>query len=198
MDKSALLSAASTKLRAAIRRDRENRYALKQAWELPPVRCRAVGVEPFAYSGEHVLCLPDADGIRLRIVVRPYTAESGVCDGCSLAPDWRGCLEGALFHDAWYLDMDAMAEATGIPVAKLRRLGDAVFGDLCRALGAPSVVARIYYSAVRALGGLFHGHLGAVVLAASIAALVAGCSGGCAIPDILDGPVPAPIFEKGP
>lgn len=199
MDKAAILSAAAKWARAAYRRDRANRYALLAPWTLPPVRCRAVGVAPFRFAGKLVSVVPEVeppDLDRIVITVLPFTAESGVCDGCTLSPDLRGCVEAALFHDPWYIEMSGMAEATGIPVEDLRRLGDAVFGCLAKSLGAPGPIARIYHAAVRWFGGLFHGHLGAMILAAILAAMVAGCSGGCAMPDILDGPVPAPTFER--
>lgn len=199
MDATRIIDAAR-KIHAAYRRDAAARYALLEEWTLPPVRCRLVGVAPFRYDGRLVSVAPEEppDLDRIVITVHPYAAESGVCDGCSLSPDLRGCAEAALFHDPWYLEMDNMAESTGIPVRDLRRLGDAVFGALCSALGAPGPLARLYYSAVRWLGGLYHAAKGRLALLAAVlvALAVAGCSGGCAVPDILDGDPAAPVFEK--
>lgn len=188
------------KIRAAYRSDSGNRYALTEPLTIPRVRCRAVGVEPFAWRGRWVAVEPNADGETIRITVSPYTAEDGVCDGCSLAPDFRGCIEAALFHDPWYLELDRMAADTGVPLPLLRRLGDAVFGALCQCYGAPGIVARVYYNAVRWFGGVFHRIRhggGAAVVAVVLAALaLAGCAGGCAgIPDILDGDPDAPVWE---
>lgn len=190
--------AAARKIKAAYERDKQARYGLREPLVLPRVRCRAVGVAPFAWDGPLIHVNPDEDDT-VCITVKPYSAESGVCDGCSLAPDLRGCIEAALFHDPWYAEMDAMAAGTGIPQADIRRLGDAVFGALCRAYGAPGPVARVYYNAVRWFGQMFHRARGklALALVVAAAAIVAGCSGGCnSIPDILDDDVPAPVFEE--
>ena len=181
MDNAALLSAAAKWTRAAYRRDRSNRYALLQPWVLPPVRSLLVGVAPFAFDGDLVSCRPGQGGAsppgdgfdRIVVTVHPYSADSGVCDGCSYAPDLPGCVEAALFHDAWYLEMDRMAEATGIPVSDLRRLGDAIFGCIARALGAPGPVARVYHAFCRWFGGLLHGHI-ALLLAALFAGVFEG------------------------
>lgn len=190
--------AAARKIRAAYERDKHARYGLREPLVLPRVKCRAVGVAPFTWDGPLIHVEPDEDDT-VRITIHPYPAESGVCDGCSLAPDLRGCIEAALFHDPWYAEMDAMAAGTGIPQADIRRLGDAVFGALARAYGAPGPVARVYYNAVRWFGQMFHRARGRLALAVVIAAaaIVAGCSGGCnSIPDILDGDPPAPVFEE--
>lgn len=188
--------AAARKIKAAYERDKQARYGLKEPLVLPRVRCRAVGVAPFAWDGPLIHVEPD-EGDTVRITIKPYSASSGVCDGCSLAPDLRGCIEAALFHDPWYAEMDLMAQASGIPQADLRRLGDAIFGALCRAYGAPGPVARVYYGAVRWFGQLFHRARGrfAVALAAALALALAGCAG-CAIPDVLDGDPPAPVYER--
>jgi len=185
-----VLASAAKLIRAAYARDRANRYALLAPWTFT-VDCAKEGVAPFRYSGPLIGTEP-ADGALMRVTVKPYTAESGVCDGCSLSPDLRGCREAALFHDPWYLELEAMAAETGIPAADLRRLGDDIFGALCRALGAPGPVARLYHAAVRWFGGIAHGRLGAAIAALALA-LAAGCAG---IPDILDGPVPPPSYER--
>lgn len=190
--------AAARKIKAAYERDKHARYGLKEPLVLPRVRCRAVGVAPFAWDGPLIHVEPDEDDT-VRITIKPYSSSSGVCDGCSLAPDLRGCIEAALFHDPWYAEMDAMAAGTGISQADIRRLGDAVFGALCRAYGAPGPVARVYYNAVRWFGQMFHRARGklAIAVVVAAAAIVAGCSGGCnSIPDILDGDPPAPVFEE--
>ena len=198
MDPEKLISTVR-KIKAAYERDKHARYGLKEPLILPRVRCRAVGVEPFRWFGEYIRVEPDENGETVTVTVRPFTAESGVCDGCSLAPDLHGCIEAALFHDPWYAEMDLMAQASGIPQADLRRLGDAIFGALCRAYGAPGPVARVYYNAVRWFGQIFHRARGklAIALAVAAAAIAAGCSSGCnSIPDILDDDPPTPVFEE--
>lgn len=199
MDPEKLIDAAR-RVRAAYERDSAARYGLREPLVIPRVRCRAVGVAPFAWDGPLVRVEPDENDT-VRITVHPYPADSGICDGCSLAPDLRGCVEAALFHDPWYAEMDAMAAGTGVPQPKLRALGDAVFGALCRAWGAPGPVARLYYTAVRWCGQAFHrlrSRLSVILLVAA-AAVAAGCASSCAIPDILDGdPPPAPEWEPLP
>lgn len=183
------------KARAAYRKDAANRYALIEPIVLPRVKCRAVGVAPFEWDGPYIAVVPDEGDETVTITVKPYTAESGVCDGCSLSPDLAGCTEAALVHDPWYLEMEDMAAQIGIPLADLRRLGDAVFGALCSAWGAPGPVARLYHGAVRLFGGLYHRVKGRGILALLLAA--ATLAAGCAIPDILDpGGVPPPVFQK--
>lgn len=196
MDATRIIDAAR-KIHAAYRRDAAARYALMEEWTLPPVDCRRVGVDPFEYAGELVSVAPEvehADLFRVVITIHPFSADSGVCDGCSLSPDLTGCVEASLFHDPWYIEMDRMSATTGIPVADLRRLGDAVFGALCVAYGAPGPIARVYYNAVRLLGGLYHRarkHVG-IILVALVLAILAGCS----VPDILDGDPPTPVYER--
>jgi len=193
MDPERILSAAR-KVRAAYARDRSNRYALLEPWTFD-VDCGKEGIEPFHYDGGLIATRPLPEGL-MRVTVKPYSAESGVCDGCSLSPDLPGCREAALFHDPWYLEMERMSEATGIPLGDLRRLGDDVFGDLCRRLGAGGPVARLYHAAVRWFGGLYRRaspRLPQILLAALLAIALAGCA---SIPAILDGPVPTPSYER--
>ena len=199
MDPEKLIDAVR-RVRAAYERDSAARYGLREPLVIPRVRCRAVGVAPFAWDGPLVRVEPDENDT-VRITVHPYPADSGVCDGCSLAPDLRGCVEAALFHDPWYAEMDAMAAGTGVPQGDIRRLGDAVFGALCRAYGAPGPIARVYYNAVRWFGGLFHrarSRLSLALVLAAAAVAAAGCSGCAGIPDILDGDPPAPEWEPMP
>ena len=199
MDPEKIIQAAR-KIQAAYERDKSARYGLREPLVLPGVKCRAVGVAPFAWDGPLVRVDPDETGETVTITVRPYSADSGVCDGCSLAPDLRGCIEAALFHDPWYAEMDAMAAGTGVPIADIRRLGDAVFGALCAAYGAPGPIARVYYTAVRWFGSVFHRARKRLSLALAVAAAfaLAGCSGCLSIPDILGGDPDTPAMESAP
>ena len=91
MDPEKLIDAVR-RVRAAYERDSAARYGLREPLVLPRVRCRAVGVAPFLWDGPLIRVEPD-EGDTVRITVRPYSADSGICDGCSLAPDLRGCVE---------------------------------------------------------------------------------------------------------
>ena len=63
------------------------------------------------------------------ITVQP----SDICDGATLAPDKVGrwlLIEAALAHDALYAELDAIAEAWGWPLSRVRRWADDVFYGL--------------------------------------------------------------------
>ncbi len=148
-----------------------------------------------------------------------------VCDGATMAPDGlAGVVPAAGLHDPGYLEIDAIAaawhaapynpgpnfkrdwiarlSARGAPTwtpADVRQLMDALFGDTLRKAGGRRAVVRLYYSAVRALGGIFRGLAARpAALSLALAALsLAGCSGGCmAPPDITDWPEGTPAMER--
>ena len=154
-------------LLSAIRRDRANRYALRKPWTLPRL------ADP----------VPDYAGKLIRIqdrvvTVHPYAGD--VNDGCTLVPDYIGAwrpVVGAVFHDPWYLEMDAMAAAWGWPVARVRRLGDRVFYAILVHVSSTGL-ARIYYRGVRMFGGLAHFFGQRMPLVVALLLLgSAGCSG---------------------
>ncbi len=191
------LPRAMKALRDGIRRDRANAYALLEPWTLPPLGGDLPGLglmPPAPYADERIRVEfstqrhgdtePCASESLCFITVLPWELDSRECDGCTLAPDTWGELKlyaGALFHDRWYLSMEAMAEAWGWPVARVRRLGDIVFAtflvdlaDACardlrsrpcswlregirelEILGTLASV-RLYYRSVRAFGGIAH------------------------------------------
>lgn len=237
-----LLPKAAVWARGAIRRDRANAYALAEPWTLPPLggdlpRLGLMPPAPFGDSRIRVdLNGPSGAGFKWRsapglngrdaaclngpsavITVLPWELDSRECDGCTLAPDSWGDLRlyvAALFHDRWYLSMDAIAARWGWPVKRVRRLGDIVFATLIRSLatGLPwasrqraRLAAWLYYRGVRAFGGVAHdimkdtsspGGGGGIsphsstslapVALAGLLLFAAGCSGGCRLPNAWD------------
>ena len=145
-----LLPRAMRALRAGIRRDRANAYALLEPWTLPPLGgdLPELGLMPPApYADERIRVEfstqrhgdtePCASGSLCFITVLPWELDSRECDGCTMTPDSWGDLEmyvGALFHDRWYLSMESFAEAWGWDVARVRKLGDVVFATILCAL----------------------------------------------------------------
>lgn len=127
------------------------------------------------------------------VTILPPEPGKETCDGASFCPDKIDALDldlapSYLTHDAGTEEMDAMAEdpawiAAGWTQPELRRLWDDLLGMMVRRQAdalkswkrvAGNGLARVMRSAVRALGGIMHGHLGAVLTAALLA--VAGCS----------------------
>jgi len=169
----------------AIKKDRANRYRLTKDWTLPKL----------------VLTVPDFEDERFLIrdsviTVKAYSPgyES---DGCTLSPDeiadWKPVF-GALFHDPWYKSLDDIATAWHWPTAAVRKLGDEVFACILVATGTPRIIAALYLTFVRPLGGIVRwvaGLTGAVTLAM----VCTGCAG-CAFPDHFgDQPVNPPQYE---
>lgn len=185
-----IAQALLTQLLAAVRRDRANRYSLFTPWTLPRL-------------AENV---PDYHGTLIEIAasvvtVRPYNGD--VNDGCTLAPDWIGAwrpVVAACFHDPWYEEMDAMAADWKWPVSRVRALGDRIFYGILLQV-APWWIARIYYRAVRAFGGIAHFIMrqAAPLLVVAVLLGLAGCAGctGPATPwEDPDAPVAMPDYEQ--
>lgn len=201
MDKEELVkkafSAAIAYAKKQIKVDKENRYSLLKEWELPTIKCGGI-CPAFNYENEHLRIIKTGEDT-ISVTVKPYesTPENDVCDGCSMSPDIRGCLEGAIFHDPWYLALEDMSGVTGIPQSSLRELGDAIFGNVIKASRGDGIVARIYYWGVRVFGGLYHTGKkhGVTVIVIIAMSAVAGCSG-CAIPDVFDGEPSEPDYQK--
>lgn len=151
----------------AFRKDRDHRYRLNKPWSLPRL------VEPVPdYHGRYVTI---EDSV---ITVQP----SDICDGATLAPDKVGrwqLIEAALAHDALYTELDAIAEAWGWPLSKVRRWADDVFYGVA-IMRAPHWLARLYWRGIRAGGGIAHA-VGRLLALLALAAVVAGC-GGCSTP----------------
>lgn len=170
-------------IKKAWRKDRDHRYRLNQPWSLPRL------VEPVPdYHGRYVTI---EDSV---ITVQP----SDVCDGATLAPDKVGrwlLIEAALAHDALYAELDAIAEAWGWPLSKVRRWADDVFYGVA-IMRAPHWLARLYWRGIRAGGGIAHA-VGRLLALLVLAAVVAGC-GGCSTPTDPFGPGEweDPVYER--
>jgi hypothetical protein len=145
--------------------------------------------------------LPDWDGelfsiFENRITVKPYDGDT--CDGATLAPDTIGSLRpviGALFHDPWYLEMDAIARTWGWPVRRVRVLGDHIFYGILRHYAGP--VAKAYYYPASAIGGVAR-WLYKIGILSLVCAMLGGC-GGCIAPlDPFDpdAPFTDPDYDK--
>ena len=153
-------------LREDLRRDRANAYGLSEPWTLPRLGgdLPKLGLMPpvEGFRDERLFVTPEF------VTVLPFPCRAAECDGCTLAPDTWWELRtwvGAIFHDRWYLSMEDIARAWGWPVAKVRKLGDVLFASILDALceGLPfwsrlraKAAVRLYYTAVRAFGGIGH------------------------------------------
>lgn len=175
----------------AVRKDASNRYRLIEPWTLPRLSRRIPDYE------DELFLIRDSV-----ITIKTYGGD--ICDGASLAPDrigpWKMVI-GSLFHDAWYYKMCEIAEAWQMPLRDVRLLGDDIFYGIL-AIISPRLLSRIYYRAVRLLGGHYNsvGRMfkRLVLVAAFSALLCAGCSG-CAVPGhIFENPEDfvAPEYEQ--
>lgn len=166
----------------AIKKDRAQAYGLKEDWTLPALsrdRLAPLGLFPPDVATD---AFDIVDGV---VTVLAYPTSSENCDGCSLAPDelpktFGGIkfLVGALFHDAWYRDLEVLtyffrlAEPAepglkaGWTTKKVRKLGDMIFAGVLNALVEQELTGfqkwlgrqwvKVYYWAVRVFGGLYH------------------------------------------
>lgn len=178
---------AMKSIKKAYKQDRDHLVRLEQ-----PVKvCRlAETVYGHAVPDWHGRLLDIADRV---VTILPPRAGEETCDGASFCPDKIDALDldlapSYLTHDAGTEEMDAMAEdpawiAAGWTQPELRRLWDDLLGMMVRRQAealkgwkrlAGNGLARVMRSAVRALGGIMHGHLSAILAAALLA--VAGCS----------------------
>lgn len=178
-------------VKAALERDAANRYSLTSEWWLPSIR--RPGLPPGEYHGRivNVLC----DGDSALVWYNPYesTKEDPVCDGASRFPDrvlGIDLVPGSLAHDPWYREMKDIAAAFGVPVRRIRRLGDRIFSsvNLAENAGKPlaQTVSTLTYWGVRLFGGIYHARH-ALALALACALFLAGCAGGCVTSIFEDG-----------
>lgn len=148
-----VLALCGKKIVSAIKKDFNNRYSLTEDWLLPPVK-----VDLPEYDDDFISIAPLGNGTSL-IMVYAYQsdAQHDYCDGASLFPDKvRGVLPAALFHDMWYLRMEAIAKAWGWKVSKVRKLGDQILASIMIEENANTVVVNFCYYCSRWFGGLFH------------------------------------------
>lgn len=174
-------------IQKAYKADRDHLVRLEE-----PVKiCRlAETVYGHAVPDWHGRILDIADRV---VTILPPEPGAETCDGASFCPDRIDALgldlaPSYLTHDAGTEEMDAMAEdpawiAAGWTQPELRRLWDDLLGMMVRRQAealkgwkrlAGNGLARVMRSAVRALGGIMHGHLGAILAAALLA--LAGCA----------------------
>lgn len=114
-----------------------------------------------------------------------------IVDGASCAPDKIGSLDiasGYVIHDLMYHYLEQIAEKWDWDPDKVRELADACLGNAIEQQGGPlaAVVSRIYYTAVRIFGGLYHRimKLFAVVAIVGGVMMLGGC--GCQAPHVFD------------
>lgn len=169
---------------AAYQADRSVRYRLLEPWTLPPL----VGIViPGDYHGKFLQII---DGI---ITLFP----TDQLDGATLAPERIGknsAAEASIAHDILYLEMDDLAKAWDWPKARVRKLADSIFAAIMIQYSARGWV-RVYYTAIRALGGIAHavGKLGIILLFGLAIFSVAGC---LTIPEPFGGvPAEPPVWE---
>lgn len=204
-------------LRGLYRADRANVYTL-------PHDCQfLIHVNTPGYDGKYWRFEPKEGypGVTL-VTLKAYGA--GVCDGASLAPDSPAGVLGATgAHDPGYMEMEDIAEAwsdypyaPGVLFARdwvarrggesaywtaadVRHLFDAIFGDAIAEVSHWPIITRLYYSAVRYFGGIFHTSgkiLQKAVPLLLLPLLAAGCSGCLTPADIADWPNGFPALEK--
>ena len=188
------LPKAAVWVRDAVKADRANAYGLDEAWTLPKLGgdLAKLGLVPPDYfdAGWHI-----QGGV---ITELPFAVSRAACDGCTLSPDfwpksWGGlkAYVGAIFHDRWYLSMEDMARAWGWEVSRVRKLGDIIFANILRSMARDLpfwsrqrayLATRVYYSSVRAFGGVGHEAYRRLAPPAAVAIAAAGslALGGCA------------------
>jgi hypothetical protein len=203
----ATAAAIARKLRKLYEADRKNEYTLERDYDF------LIDVNTPEYDGK--LMRFARGSLIMGTSVRMKKYGPGVCDGASLAPDSpKGVKPAAAIHDPSYCELDAIAEAwkdkpykpgpnfrrdwiTRLTTPKnhpcwtradVRQLMDTIFGNALKQFGALRSVEMLYFSAVRAGGGIFHAARKlarlSLILALAAAAAASGCSGGCASPDI--------------
>ena len=175
---------------AAISTDRDHLVRLVR----PVAICRLQkSVYGHAVPDWHGRLLDIADHV---VTILPPEPGTETCDGASFCPDRIDALDldlapSYLTHDAGTEEMDAIAKdpawiEAGWTQPELRRLWDDILGMMVRRQAealkgwkrlAGNGLARVMRSAVRALGGIMHGHLSALAAAALLS-----LGGGCAVP----------------
>lgn len=148
-----VLELCGKKIVSAIKKDLNNRYSLTEDWLLPPVK-----FDLPEYDDEFISIAPLGNGTSL-IMVYAYQsdAQHNYCDGASMFPDKvKGVLPASLFHDMWYLRMEAIAKAWGWKVSKVRKLGDQILASIMIEENANTVVVNFCYYCSRLFGGIFH------------------------------------------
>lgn len=184
--KKKVTTAAIAIMSEAIRADRDHTCELMQDY--------VVGKFDEKVLGKYV---PDYECEAFDISNRLLTIHKGFndCDGATFAPDRLiiDIAKGYIPHDAGYAAIEQMAAdprwiANGWTESEIRKLWDIVLGQCldCAAQKekgwrktVSSLVARVYYRAVRLFGGLFHKSAKIIIILFLLSLLLSGCS----IPD---------------
>lgn len=104
---------------------------------------------PRKYTNPEITIEPTSGGWVL------LTAHQGAAwDGATAAPDFVSVIRGTLYHDLIYRNIPQIAATWGWRQWRVRRWGDKVFDEVNKAEGAPWLIKRIYYRAVRSFGWL--------------------------------------------
>ena len=178
-----LLEAGKKYAKAQIKKDGENRYSLLAEWWLPAISSDVL--PPGEYHGEVVNVF--SDGRQILVWYNPFTStpDNPICDGASRFPDrflGVNLVPGAVSHDPWYREFEAIAKAFGVAASVVRKLGDQIFTsvNLAENDGKPCVetVSTLTYWGVRLFGGIYHRrHLAGVLLLSACLLFLAGCVG---------------------
>ncbi len=197
--KHAAIMKASRVILQAVRKDLANRYDLLQDWTF---FVRDMPQPPEPYYGRHLRIIPEPGGATEVTVIAP-----GDCNGATLAPDKWGAIEGAIFHDPYYVELSDIARAWNWTIRKTRRWGDDVFAGLMTHYGRQGAgalervgrrrAARLYHHVIDAAGGVFWRVSRWFGVTCLIAALtLAAAQSSCSVPDhdIIDAPND-PIYQ---
>ena len=190
MDKAVIAKAAVTKaakaIKKAVEKDRDHLVKVREDVEIGTFDKMVFGLEVPDYLCENFK-------IENRVLTIFATGDrEPICDGATLAPD--KCLidiaPGYIPHDLGYAEIDRMAndpkwKEAGWTDAGIRALWDIVLGQCLMAEAAKSKgfakrkagtwVARVYYSFVRAFGGIAH-RVMKVIGVVTVSFILAGCA----------------------
>lgn len=201
----ALSAEAAARIRKADAADRNHLVTLQEDFRVGTFR------ETFRWRGRDLPILPYAGqilGIGADRVLTIYAGATG--DGATFFPDKIGGIDlapGYIPHDAWYDEMDRIAEDSawkeaGWTKAAVRALGDLVLARMVereerQADAKRPWIGRTIHGAVRTFGGIFHWFAG--LFAFFIAVLLfSGCSGCADLPDGFDPGVDDPVYIVTP
>lgn len=175
-------------VRAALEKDAQNRYSLRETWTLPLIDFDEL--PPGEYHGPiYNVC---SDGSRVLVWLSPYesTRERNHCDGATCIPDRLLGIDfrqGAAMHDPGYDEMEAIAKAFGVPVGVVRKLLDKGFVSVVLAENKGKfgvrTITTVAYWVVRIAGGIYHDSGRGALKDAAKTSFIAACAmlllGGC-------------------
>lgn len=176
-------------VKAALEKDAQNRYSLKEEWTLPLIGFDELPAGEY-HGPIYNVC---SDGSRVLAWLNPYesTRERNHCDGATGIPDRLLGIDfrqGAAMHDPGYDEMEDIAKAFGVSVGVVRKFLDKAFISVVLAENegkfAVRTITTVAYWVVRGVGGIYHAsRRGALKDAARTTAIAVGAAlilGGCA------------------